>query len=191
MTKTIAPATPAGAAVIQFAAFAEAAKARKANTRAGPLASYLKERKAADAAKVAEAIEAPERLTTTCLNQRLRLGRREKWWAARRLTHFRQALMEWVSALQCAQRNDVQGANLYPSAEDEWHRCDFVSQWRAALVQQMLTPAPTVEAVNWKRAQLKAENWSYFDVKPEKLQRAIDDDIAWLAAHPTRAKKEA
>jgi len=52
--------------------------------------------------------------------------------------------------------------------------------WRAALVQQMLTPAPDVAAVLWKRAKLRAEGWRHTDVKPERLQRAIDADVDGL-----------
>jgi hypothetical protein len=50
----------------------------------------------------------------------------------------------------------------------------------------MLTPPPDVAGVNWKRAQLQAENYRYTDVKPERLQRAIEADVEWLEAHPTR-----
>jgi hypothetical protein len=50
----------------------------------------------------------------------------------------------------------------------------------------MRTPAPDVAAVAWKRVQLRAENYIYTDVKPERLQRAIDADVEWLKAHPSR-----
>jgi hypothetical protein len=53
-------------------------------------------------------------------------------------------------------------------------------------VKQLLTPAPDIGAVTWKRAQLRAENYRYSDVKPERIERAIADDVAFLAAHPTR-----
>jgi hypothetical protein len=38
-------------------------------------------------------------------------------------------------------------------------------------MKQMLTPAPDVAAISWKRAQLRAENYRYSNVKPERLQR--------------------
>jgi hypothetical protein len=41
-------------------------------------------------------------------------------------------------------------------------------------------------AVAWKRAQLRAESHRYTDVKPERIERAIADDVAFLEAHPTR-----
>jgi len=79
-------------------------------------------------------------------------------------------------------------SHQFPSADGE-DRFALVDLWRAALVQQMLTPAPDVAAVLWKRAKLRAEGWRHTDVKPERLQRAIDADVEWLEAHPTRTKK--
>jgi hypothetical protein len=35
-------------------------------------------------------------------------------------------------------------------------------------------------------AQLRAENYRYTDVKPERIERAIADDVAFLEAHLTR-----
>jgi hypothetical protein len=64
----------------------------------------------------------------------------------------------------------------------------LIDLWRAALVAQMLTPAFDVAGVNWKRAQLQAGQYRYAaeKVKPERLQHAIEADIEWLEAHPTR-----
>jgi hypothetical protein len=44
----------------------------------------------------------------------------------------------------------------------------------------MLTPTPDVAAVLWKRMQLRAVRYRYTDVKPERLQRAIDADVDGL-----------
>jgi len=49
----------------------------------------------------------------------------------------------------------------------------------------MLTPAPDIAAVAWKHVQLRAEE-CLTDVKLERLQRAIDFDVEWLKAHPSR-----
>ncbi|MGY2903669.1 hypothetical protein [Bradyrhizobium sp. URHC0002] len=51
----------------------------------------------------------------------------------------------------------------------------LVDLWRAALVAQMLPPAFDVAGAASSRT-----------VKPERLQRAIEADIEWLEAHPTR-----
>jgi hypothetical protein len=62
----------------------------------------------------------------------------------------------------------------------------MVQRWRAALVKQLLIPAPTTAAVNWKQAALARGQHHYTDVKPERIERAIADDLAFLAAHPVR-----
>jgi hypothetical protein len=107
------------------------------------------------------------------------------WWtAAEHLTDYWRARLKWNSALSCAQSHDVADANSFPKCDDS--RFELVDLWRTALVSQMLTPAPDAAAVAWKRAQLRAENFRYADVKPEELQRAIDADAEWLEAHPSR-----
>jgi hypothetical protein len=54
----------------------------------------------------------------------------------------------------------------------------------------MLTPAPDMLSVTWKRAQLKAENHKHTDLKTESIERAIADDVEFLRAHPTRRKRD-
>ena len=129
----------------------------------------------------------PEPRTDSCRNQRLRLKRRTAWWAAGRLTAYWRARLDWQTALSSAQNHDVADAKSFPPRDDSGSsRLVLVDLWRAALVAQMLTPAPDVAGVNWKRVQLQAENYRYTDVKPERLQRAIEADVEWLEAHPTR-----
>jgi hypothetical protein len=124
-------------------------------------------------------------LTDTCRNHRLRLDRRDVWWAASRLTAYRRSCLDWHDALSTAQTHGIADANSHPSTENE-NRMMMVDLWRAALVKQILTPAPDAAAVAWKRAQLRAENYRYSGVKPERLQSAIDADVEWLEAHPSR-----
>jgi hypothetical protein len=103
------------------------------------------------------------------------------------LTDYWRARLNWSSALPTAQQYNVADANSYPKCDDYGKdRILLVDLWRTALVKQMLTPAPDVAAIAWKRAQLRAENYLYTPVKPERLQRAIDADVEWLAAQPTR-----
>jgi hypothetical protein len=84
----------------------------------------------------------------------------------------------WQTALSSAQNHDVADAKSFPPCDDSGSsRLVLVDLWRAALVAQMLTPAPDVAGVNWKRAQLQAENYRYTDLKPERLQRAIEADV--------------
>jgi len=61
-----------------------------------------------------------------------------------------------------------------------------VEKYRAALVKQLLTPARDVASVKWKQMALARGQHRYTDVKPERIDRAIADDLAFLAAHPVR-----
>lgn len=129
----------------------------------------------------------PEPMTETCRNHKLRMSRRDAWRAAMRLTDYWSARLDWQSALSAAQEHNVADANSYPPCDDKaGNRLLLLDLWRGAVVKQMLTPAPDVAAVNWKRAQLRGGQYRYTAVKPERLQRAIDADVEWLAAHPTR-----
>jgi hypothetical protein len=38
----------------------------------------------------------------------------------------------------------------------------------------------------WKRAQLKTGHHKHTDLKPERIERAIADDVEFLRSHPTR-----
>jgi len=57
-------------------------------------------------------------------------------------------------------------------------------------VHQLLTPASTVAEIAWKRAAFKAGDHKYTDVKPERIERAIADDVEFLKAHPVRQSRE-
>jgi hypothetical protein len=180
--------------VIQFSQFAAAAKLSKEDDppQDNALTRFREERVARREAKLLELTTAPETLTTTCKNQRMRLSRRDAWWAAGRLTDYWRARLDWWSALSIAQSNNVADANSYPKCHDDFsnNRLALVDLWRAALMNQMLTPAPDGAAVNWKRAQLRRRAHRYTAVKPEKLERAIEADVQWLNDHPMRAKKD-
>jgi hypothetical protein len=45
-------------------------------------------------------------------------------------------------------------------------------------------------SVTWKRAQLKAENHKHTDLKAERIERAIAEDVEFLKAHPTRQSRK-
>jgi hypothetical protein len=53
----------------------------------------------------------------------------------------------------------------------------------------VLTPAPDTAAVAWKKAALAAGQHEYTDIKTERIERAIADDVEFLAAHPIRIRK--
>jgi hypothetical protein len=73
----------------------------------------------------------------------------------------------------------------HPAVNDHG-RIPMVGRYRAALVKQLLTPAWDTASVKWKQMALARGQHRYTDVKPERIERAIADDLAFLAAHPVR-----
>jgi hypothetical protein len=142
-------------------------------------------------AEVVEEIDArasARALSATAENFRLRIARRDAWWRAGRVTDYWRARMDWNHALSLAQSHGIGNANSYPSIENE-DRLDLVDKWREAVVKQLLTPAPDGAAVTWKRAKLAGRGFRHLPTKPERIERVIADDVAFLEAHPTRAKR--
>jgi hypothetical protein len=65
----------------------------------------------------------------------------------------------------------------------------MVDKWRAAFVKQLLTPAWDAASVAWKQNALARGKYEYTGLKPDRLEHAIADDLAFLAAHPVRQSK--
>jgi hypothetical protein len=65
----------------------------------------------------------------------------------------------------------------------------MVDKWREALMRQLLTPAPDTRAVAWKQMTLASRQFRYQVANPERVKQAIAEDLAFLAAHPTRQSK--
>jgi hypothetical protein len=94
----------------------------------------------------------------------------------------------WCSALEIAQKYGIADSASFPSAENE-NRFGLVDKWREAVAKKLLTPAPDLGAITWKRAKLKSSDFPHLPVKKERVEQAIADDVAFLEAHPTRAKR--
>ncbi len=124
-------------------------------------------------------------LSTTCKNSRLRQARKDAWNRASRTTSYWRARLNWHNELGCAQEWGLADSGCFPPASEE-DRFSLVETWRAAVVRQLLTPAPNVADVAWKRAKLGGHDFPYLPVKPERVERVIADDEAFLAAHPVR-----
>jgi hypothetical protein len=60
------------------------------------------------------------------------------------------------------------------------------SEVQRGIGRTAFTPAPDGGSVKWKQAALVRGDHRYTDVKPERIERAIADDLAFLAAHPVR-----
>jgi hypothetical protein len=61
-----------------------------------------------------------------------------------------------------------------------------LERYRAAIGKQFLTPAPDAASVKWKQMAVAGGKHHYTGVKSERIERAIADDLAFLAAHPVR-----
>jgi hypothetical protein len=124
--------------------------------------------------------------TLTAKNRSLRGERKKEWRRAHVATKYWKALLGFITAAAIARIHKMREAECQFELKD----CQpFVDKYRAALGKQLLTPAPDVASVNWKRAHMKEP---LIGVEPELVERAIADDMMFLTAHPTRGpKKEA
>jgi hypothetical protein len=132
--------------------------------------------------------ELPPPATETAKNARIRTERHEGWWLAERVADCWKARLDWHAELGTAQKNGIGDSASFPSAENGT-RYGLLDKWREAVVKKLLTPAPDLRAVTWKRAQLAGRSFSHLPTRKERVERAIADDVAFLDAHPTRAKR--
>jgi hypothetical protein len=120
--------------------------------------------------------------TATAKNSRLRSARREAWRRAEALMNYWHALLKFTDAASIAKRHGLKEARACPEAGDET-RLQILDSYRDAWGKLLLTPAPDVARVNWKRQQTRRP---YCGIKKELVEKAIADDIAFLDAHPAR-----
>jgi hypothetical protein len=60
---------------------------------------------------------------------------------------------------------------LFPNPDERW---TLLANWRQAIAQQRLAPAPDTAAVAWKKLALDGGQHEFTDVKTERIERAID-----------------
>jgi hypothetical protein len=127
----------------------------------------------------------PEPQTDTGRNYRLRQKRRHDWWVADARREYWRTAHKMENAISHARRAGLPEGELHPGLAPLgcW---GMVAKYREAIMAQLLTPAPTAREIEWKRAAFKAGDHEYTDVKPERIERAIADDVEFLRTHPTR-----
>ena len=103
-------------------------------------------------------------------------------------TRYWRPRLDFDSAVEHAQRMEIPEGRYHPIADFKDHP-SMVRLFREALVKQLLTPAPDGALVKWKQAALAGRQYRHTAVKPERIERAIADDLAFLAAHPVRQSK--
>jgi hypothetical protein len=128
--------------------------------------------------------ELPPPATETAKNSRIRTARRDAWWLASRVSEYWRARIDWEHALETAQRWEIADSASLPSVRND--RIGLVAIWREAIAKQLLTPAPDLGAVTWKRTKLKGRDFDQLPINAARAEQAIADDLAFLAAHPTR-----
>lgn len=124
----------------------------------------------------------PDNRSPIAKNEHLRRDRREAWRAADALSNYWRVKLDFFDAVSRAHRHDLKDARGHAktSHEDRWV---ILETYREAVGKHLLTPAPDMAAVTWKRQQLGK---AYLDVKKERVEKSIAADIAFLDAHPTR-----
>jgi hypothetical protein len=92
--------------------------------------------------------------------------------------------MDFDHAVYMAQREEIPEAAYHPVVDHK--DLQLVERYREALVKQLLTPAPDLRSVTWKQAALAQGQYRYVGVSDQRIERAIAEDLAFLAAHPVR-----
>jgi hypothetical protein len=130
-----------------------------------------------------------EEITDTGKNFRLRKQRHDRWLEADAIREYWRTSMKMDSAIFRVQNHGLPEGELHPefNPQDHWR---LLAKYREAFVRLMLTPAPDAQAVAWKRAALKAGKHKHTDLKTERIERAIADDVEFLRSHPVRQSRK-
>jgi hypothetical protein len=125
--------------------------------------------------------------TDISLNESLRRDRDRAWDRADAKVGFLRAQLEYHRAVSIAQKYGVPDARGLPTLDAA---ADFqlVESGRMAVIEQILTPAPKVAALMWKRrkvASLNQYDW-VAGVQPVRVEKAIVEDEAFFKAFPAR-----
>lgn len=125
--------------------------------------------------------------TDISLNERLRKERGRRWGAASAKAEVLRAMMEMHIKISIAQKYALPEMQGCPATDPaEYPR--LVENWRRARLEQLLTPAPTMTLLVWKRECVARMNneYDWAGVKPSRIEKALAEDEAFLKAHPTR-----
>jgi hypothetical protein len=129
--------------------------------------------------------ELPPPATETAKNARIRTERREAWWLAERVADYWHARWRWHHELEAAQRYGIGDSASFPPPVSAGP-FKGVDMWREAVAKRLITPAPTLADVAWKRAKVKSDDFKQLPIALARAEQAIADDLAFLAAHPVR-----
>ena len=145
---------------------------------------------ASDRPRTAAGYFLKEPATDTCKNQRLRGDRRDVWREADAVMDYWYLSMKLDGVISRVQKHGRPEGELHPQYDPQEH-WTILAKYRKAWARLMLTPAPDMRSVTWKRAQLKAGSHKHTDLTTVRIERAIADDVEFLKAHPTRQSRGA
>jgi hypothetical protein len=120
-------------------------------------------------------------------NECLRAQRKEAWRKVETNFLYWRARLQLHDKIEIAQMHGAADALRHPPDES---RSSMLRSFQAAGAQLLLTPAPDVASLSWKRAAFPRGAWQFIDgVKEERIERAIAEDVAFLDAHPVRQQR--
>ena len=109
----------------------------------------------------------PKAGSATAGNGRLRKERQEVWRMAEAATRYLRVRLDFEHAVSWAKQMGTPEGRSHPAVNED-DRMPIVGRYRAALVKQLLTPAPDATSVKWKQMALARGQHRYTDVKPER-----------------------
>ncbi|MGP2491057.1 hypothetical protein ACTDI4_05445 [Mesorhizobium sp. PUT5] len=137
-----------------------------------------------DIGKFIEALMAPpvDAGTNTAFNAEMRKGRMEVWMRVWCKREFYRALFGALLYTSRSHANRVEVTFALPPL-DQVERL-----YKEAFAEQLLTPAPSKDALAWKLRYMKTTGWG-LRITREEAKAAIAADEEFLAAHPVRRRK--
>ncbi len=88
-------------------------------------------------------------------------------------------------AICIVQRHDLAEGDAHPELDYAEHH-KLLERYRAAQAAQILTPAPRLDAIDWKRKQLASGQFQYTGLALKRVEHIIEQDLEFLRSHPTR-----
>ncbi|MGY0573885.1 hypothetical protein ACTGJ9_024705 [Bradyrhizobium sp. RDM12] len=132
---------------------------------------------------------AQEPQTETAKNKQLREQRRAAWNAANAQAEYWKARLRMQDAIYIVRDRGLSEGQLHPEVNfEDW--TPLLATFREAMARQFLTPAPTLDAVEWKRKKLAAGGHKYTGLTSEHIELVIAQDLAFLASHPMRRVRQ-
>jgi hypothetical protein len=121
--------------------------------------------------------------TKTSRNEGLRHERRKIWQKAEASTDYWKARLTFHDAISRAQLHGTEEGRPHQDVQPD-DRWPLLESYRAAIANQLLTPAPDAVAVKWKQTVLARGH--HTQLSSEQIEIAIADDVAFLTARPAR-----